>query len=474
MAIKRPHYIKENGEEKRLDHYAQQTAAPTAGQQKTSPIAQGMLTGAEMAAKYKPTAKAPTTSADYLDLIANREDFSLDLNNDALYEQMRRDYINQGRMAMEDTMGQAAALTGGYGNSYAQTAGQQVYNQHLGALNDAIPELYQMGLDRYNAEGDRLLDLYSLYKSEERQAIEDQRYDEEMAYMRERDAEDDRRYEEEIAYRDRRDDVDDTRREDETAYDRDRDAKSDEKWYLANGFVKDENGEWYLPEVPVSAEDKGGWTWTGATDENGNRIFIKDGKEYAFGNGVNPNTGTVNPDTSNGVMANGYQPNNIGGEPVTMSDYTYEGPIREYQGLPLWECDGNYYLWSDEDNQYLLVDAEDDTNPLEDPDYEPTTEEPFYDSEGENKPEGGIAPPSYYEGVFASDKITTGKENPFMAGVMNGIETIGAPKAAPSSEGHSDLADPDTEEWLRYVFTENVRGGGNAGKFGVHIKKDVL
>ena len=67
-------------------------------------------------------------------------------------------------MAMQDTMGQAAALTGGYGNSYAATAGNQAYQAHLQNLNDVVPELWQMAYDRYNQEGQDLLNQYTMAK----------------------------------------------------------------------------------------------------------------------------------------------------------------------------------------------------------------------------------------------------------------------------------------------------------------------
>lgn len=88
--------------------------------------------------------------------ILNREDFQYDLNGDPLYQQMVAQYVNGGKMAMMDTMGQAAALTGGYGNSYAQTAGQQAYQEYLKGLNDKVPELYQLAMARYQMEGDQL------------------------------------------------------------------------------------------------------------------------------------------------------------------------------------------------------------------------------------------------------------------------------------------------------------------------------
>lgn len=105
----------------------------------------------------------------YLSQYQNRDPFSYDFNSDALYNQYKNQYIQQGKLAMMDTMGQAAAMTGGYGNSYAQTAGQQAYNQQLNQLNDIMPELYQIAYDRYNQEGQDLLNMYSIYMDKENQ-----------------------------------------------------------------------------------------------------------------------------------------------------------------------------------------------------------------------------------------------------------------------------------------------------------------
>jgi hypothetical protein len=97
---------------------------------------------------------------DTMNKILNREKFNYDLNGDALWQQYKDRYVQQGKMAMMDTMGQASALTGGYGNSYAQQVGQQTYQQYLTGLTDKIPELYQLALDKYQMEGN---DLYNQY-----------------------------------------------------------------------------------------------------------------------------------------------------------------------------------------------------------------------------------------------------------------------------------------------------------------------
>ncbi len=94
--------------------------------------------------------------------IANRKKFSYDIDGDALYKQYKDQYILGGKQAMMDTMGKAAALTGGYGSSYGVTAGNQAYQEYLQKLNDVVPELYGMALDQYNQEGQDLLNQFSM------------------------------------------------------------------------------------------------------------------------------------------------------------------------------------------------------------------------------------------------------------------------------------------------------------------------
>ena len=90
------------------------------------------------------------------DQMMNRPSFQYDLNNDTLYKQAKEQYQVLGKQAMMDTMGQAANLTGGYGNSYASTAGNQAYQAYLQKLNDNIPEYYQLAMQKYNQEGQDL------------------------------------------------------------------------------------------------------------------------------------------------------------------------------------------------------------------------------------------------------------------------------------------------------------------------------
>ena len=96
------------------------------------------------------------------DQIMNRPAFSYDASRDPLFQQYRNQYIREGQRAMQDSIGASAALTGGYGNSWAATAGYQAYGEYLKALNDQLPELQKQAREEYDAEGKALTDKANL------------------------------------------------------------------------------------------------------------------------------------------------------------------------------------------------------------------------------------------------------------------------------------------------------------------------
>lgn len=96
------------------------------------------------------------------DKIVNRDKFQYDVNSDMLYQQYAQQYQNKGRLAMNDTMAQAAALTGGYGSTYGQQVGQQQYDAYMQELTNVIPELYQQAYQHYQDEGDKMMQDYAL------------------------------------------------------------------------------------------------------------------------------------------------------------------------------------------------------------------------------------------------------------------------------------------------------------------------
>ena len=119
--------------------------------------------------------------------ITGRAPFEFDLNGEALYQQYRDAALRDGALAMQDTAAQGAALSGGYGSSYSQSAAQQSYNAQLERLNDRIPDIYAAALDRYDREGDRLKDLYSLAADSYSRAYNAENDDYNRAYTAESD-----------------------------------------------------------------------------------------------------------------------------------------------------------------------------------------------------------------------------------------------------------------------------------------------
>ena len=102
------------------------------------------------------------------DRIAGREAFDYEPEEDEAYQRYARLYAARGAAAMEDTLGKAAALTGGDGSSYAQSAGQQAYNGYLQELAALVPELRQAALAEYQQEGKALQEQYSLLHAQEK------------------------------------------------------------------------------------------------------------------------------------------------------------------------------------------------------------------------------------------------------------------------------------------------------------------
>jgi len=351
--------------------------------------------------------------------IMNRDKFSYDLNGDVLYQQYKDKYIQQGKLAMADTMGQAAAMTGGYGSSYAQSVGQQAYQGQLDNLNDVVPELYAMALDKYNREGQDLYNQYGMVMDREnldygryRDTVSDYltdrdyltgRYDSERGfdygkYVDDRNFDygqyaDDRNFEYGKWADDRTFDYNKYSADRNLAYDKyDTDktlsyneyraAIEDAQWqrqYDESVRQYNEQMAFSKQQYEDSKASSGGsgggnggnggnggeigsganilWNATGTTDSNGNPIFRNsEGKTQAFGQGINPYTGTKHPDAKHGTFSNGYQPNNIGGTKLKNSGMSTSITGKNQT---IWEANGKYWLWRGDLNKYIEVDVSD-------------------------------------------------------------------------------------------------------------------
>ena len=92
---------------------------------------------------------------EYLNGVLNRPAFSYNYEDDPLYQQYAKSYGDAGRRAMQDTLAQISARTGGLASSYAGSASQQAYNQYMARLADKVPELQQLAYQMYQDEDAR-------------------------------------------------------------------------------------------------------------------------------------------------------------------------------------------------------------------------------------------------------------------------------------------------------------------------------
>lgn len=112
---------------------------------------------------YEETERGKQAQAGYqalLDRINKYPDFTYDPKTDPLYQQYADAYTRKGRLAMEDTLGQVAARTGGLASSYAEQTAQQTYDQYMAQLADKVPELRQLAYSMYMDDYNRELGLY--------------------------------------------------------------------------------------------------------------------------------------------------------------------------------------------------------------------------------------------------------------------------------------------------------------------------
>ncbi len=164
------------------------TITPVSSSEKASP-AQSYITGYQYS-KYSPSdrvnnyadklenlenSKPGDFSSRYdeqiqniINTIQNRPQFDQNQVYDSdLYKQYREQYIQQGNKAMRDTMGNAAALTGGYGSTYATAAGQQAYDGYLSQLGDKTMDIYDRVYNQYLNEGQELYNQLGMYNNQD-------------------------------------------------------------------------------------------------------------------------------------------------------------------------------------------------------------------------------------------------------------------------------------------------------------------
>ena len=102
-----------------------------------------------------------------LQQIQNPQQFKYEFGQDPLFRSYADYYTQLGKQANLNAQGNAAALTGGYGNSYAQMAGAQANQQYLLGLYDKGMDLYDRAYQRNRDQVGDLKDQYGMLQQAE-------------------------------------------------------------------------------------------------------------------------------------------------------------------------------------------------------------------------------------------------------------------------------------------------------------------
>ena len=87
------------------------------------------------------------------------------------YRSLEGLYKNKGRADMNNTIAAAAANTGGYGNSYGTTAGNQAYQAQLQSLASKVPSLYSAASGEFMNQKNNLASLIGMQQAQQQAAI---------------------------------------------------------------------------------------------------------------------------------------------------------------------------------------------------------------------------------------------------------------------------------------------------------------
>lgn len=228
---------------------------PTTGSQPGGQAAQPPTSAAAQSALGEGAGQWQAELDNVMAQIMGKGKFEYDMNGDAMYQQYADIYQNQANLGMQNAMAQAAALTGGYGSSYAQQVGQQAYAQQMQGLNEIGLDLYDRAYAQDQAERSQLMDQYNMLAAREEQAYNRGIDDRNFEYQQGRDETADRQWQQSFDYNKYLDELEQKNFDKQFDYQKDRDTVADEQWKAGMDQQAKEFDSLY-----------------GYTDENGNHV----------------------------------------------------------------------------------------------------------------------------------------------------------------------------------------------------------
>ena len=163
------------------------------------------------------------------------------------YKALEDRYQYLGNRAMQDTLGQVSARTGGLASSYAGSASQQAYNDYMTQLQDVAMNMYQQERSNQMQNAEMLASMsdrdYQRYTENIALEMQKMGYDLDAIGQAINALDSERNYQfqkEQFDYQKYRDDVADSQWERTFDYQKVRDAIGDEQWAKEFGFSQDQ------------------------------------------------------------------------------------------------------------------------------------------------------------------------------------------------------------------------------------------
>lgn len=313
---------------------------------------------------------------DVREKLMNRSRYTYDHNTDPRFQQYLDTAKRSGKMAMRDTIAKASSMTGGYANSYAESAGQLAYNDYLQDANEMIPEFEELARARHEAETAALTDKYSILQNEHEAALDDywtrfgiaredwyNEQDRQTAEAQHADEKKQREIELLLA-------MGDYDALDKMGYNTSAlRASAYSSGSGSSDSEEDEEGSGLYSFNRTKNEKKVVKNKAGDYEEVYEEVMVftdPNGKEVVLEKGINPYTRSTNTDIKYGTFKNGYQPNHIVFNKGKNTEYAVklestgdQYPVEgRYQNI--WKTvDKNngkktqYWIWDGRANKYI-------------------------------------------------------------------------------------------------------------------------
>ena len=95
--------------------------------------------------------------------------FNYDAQGDGAYQAYKNQYQGQAQMAQKNAIGQASAASGFASSSYAQSAGNDAFQQQMNNLSSIQSDLMNLAYQKYSNDQSNKQNMYNIYNQQNQQ-----------------------------------------------------------------------------------------------------------------------------------------------------------------------------------------------------------------------------------------------------------------------------------------------------------------